>query len=82
MNKIKTIGEQIYPLKFACLYLVIWHEEDNDEPLWEGFLYDFPIRLMDFKLDYKGSEDYAPIDFRHGLGPNGNQAGFIILVKD
>lgn len=85
MKKPKTIGEWIYPLKSACsLYLVIWHKEDNNDPLWEGFLSDFPMSLMDLKLDYnyKGGGDYIPIDFRHGLGPNGKQTGFVILVKD
>lgn len=86
MRKPKTIGEWIYPMKDTCGFdLVIWVAGEDELPLWEGNIMDFPFRYADLELDYTKSDDCdSPIDFRNNIKKSGHnpKPGFVIIVKE
>lgn len=86
MRKPKTIGEWIYPMKDTCGFdLVIWVAGEDEDPLWEGSIMDFPFRYADLELDYTKSDDLeSPIDFRNNVKKPGQNSkpGFVIVVKE
>ena len=87
MEKPKTIGEWIYPMKDSCGFdIVIWITGDDTEPLWKGSIMDFPLRYADLEIEYdvKELDGYSPIDFRNNVKEKGEdpRPGFVIIVKD
>ena len=62
-------------------YLIIYEEDDDENPLWEGRAFNVPWWVADLELD--NSDPYSPpISFRNSLGEDhDNKPGFVISVK-
>ena len=64
------------------LKAVVWYEGDDEEPLWQGSLYDIPYWIAKMKLA-SFNEGESPISFRDSLGKEFNdKAGVVITVTD
>lgn len=62
---------------------VVYYEDDYEDPLWEGSLFDTPYWVADLELDVEKAEFHEPISFRSSLGKeHNNRPGFVIIVKE
>jgi len=78
----KTVGDFLKGFDGIGLDIVLWCDEDPDDPVWSGSLYDMPYWLLEFELDYEAAEDHKPISFRTSLGEeHRNRPGLVIIVK-
>ena len=62
-------------------YLIVYEEDDDENPIWEGRAFELPWWVADMELD--DSDPYSPpISFRFSLGEDhDNKVGFVISVK-
>jgi hypothetical protein len=79
-HKIKRIIDFLEVADLTSLDAAVWSRDDEDDPLWEGPIWNMPWWVAQAKIDYKADNDIGkPIDYREHL--KSGRAGFVIWVK-
>ena len=81
-HKFKRIIDFLKIADLTSLDAVVWSKDDDEDPLWEGPIYDMPWWVAQEKLDYNSGNEAAdnkPIEYRGVI--KSDRAGFIICVK-
>ena len=68
---------------FDGAFQVIYYVDGDEDPLWEGSLWNTPWWIANMELDIENAESGQPVSYRNSLGKNYNdKPGLVILVKD
>ena len=66
----------------GCLPVIVYVNEEED-PLWEGRLFNTPWWVADLELNYDNENGSNPVDYRESFGKEyNNNPGLVIFAQD
>lgn len=79
----KTVMDFLEAVDALGCHAAFWTRGEDEEPYWEGSLFDTPWWIARLELDYEEAENHQPISFRESLGEeHNNKPGFVFWVKE
>ena len=80
MKKVKVMD--FLKMFDGCLPVIVYVNEEED-PLWDGSLFDMPWWVADLELNFHNENGSNPVDYRDSFGEEyDNKPGLVIFTKE